>query len=196
MRVWILIGVCCLSGLVSQCRAQAVPTAVEPVRFAVFALANYTDAGIADTRSLGATVGADLSFTPGGLSRFVPALEARGTASEAGKLSSLREDLVGPRLSYWYGGFHPYADVLVGRGRVQYLDGGVIFGERVYVSSITTVYSPGGGLDVPLSHSLTAKLDAQYQFWRVPVVATGAAHPLALSVGVVYQFDFNQKVKE
>jgi len=196
MRVWIVIGVCCLSGLVSECRAQAVPDAVQPTRLAVFALATYTDAGIADTRSLGVTVGADLAFTPGGFSRFVPALEVRGSASEAGKLSSLREDLAGPRLSFWYGVLHPYADVLVGRGRVQYLDGGVIFGERVYVSSITTVYSPGGGLEVPLSHSLTAKLDAQYQFWHVPVVATGTAHPVALSVGVAYQFDFNQKVKE
>jgi hypothetical protein len=160
-------------------------------------MGTVTDSGLVDTQKVGITAGLDLSFTPGWVTRYVPSLEVRGTTGiGSGSATSLRDALVGPRLTWWRGALHPYADVLVGRGRVQYLAGGVVFRDWRYISSITTVYSPGIGVDFDVTPSFSAKVDAQYQFWQIPVVAVGSAHPLAVSAGVAYQFDFNHKVKE
>jgi len=37
------------------------------------------------------------------------------------------------------------------------------------------------------------KADVQYQHWDTPVVASGVIHPVAVTLGVVYRFDFNPR---
>jgi hypothetical protein len=55
------------------------------------------------------------------------------------------------------------------------------------------VYSPGVGADYNFTHNLALKADAQFQHWDTPVVASGTIHPVALTLGVVYNFDFNPR---
>jgi hypothetical protein len=83
--------------------------------------------------------------------------------------------------------------LFVGRGKIIYYGPGFIFGNRMYISSTTVVYSPGVGLDCRLSHSLAVKTDLQFQHWNSPATASGAINPTAITFGVVYTFDFNQR---
>ena len=95
-------------------------------------------------------------------------------------------------MEYPLGRFHPYADFLIGRGQIDYHAPGFVFGNVLYITSNTMVYSPGVGLDCNLTHNLAIKADVQFQHWSTPVTASGSIHPTALTLGVVYSFDFNR----
>ena len=96
-------------------------------------------------------------------------------------------------MEYPLGKFHPYADFLIGRGQIDYHSPGFIFGNTLYISTNTVVYSPGVGVDYNFTHNLALKADAQFQHWSTPVIASGTIYPVALTFGVVYNFDFNPR---
>jgi opacity protein-like surface antigen len=91
------------------------------------------------------------------------------------------------------GRLHPYANFFVGRGTIEYLNGGFIVGNLLYLSTNTFVYSPGVGLDYNLTHNIAVKVDGQFQHWNTPVTPSGSIYSKALTVGVVYNFDLNPR---
>jgi hypothetical protein len=179
-------------GVAQLAHAQAVPTGTQQLQLSAFGGATGTYTNFHGGKNLGITAGADLTVLTFRL--FRPSLEVRGTYPiDDGHISSQRNFLLGPKVEYPIGRFHPYADFFVGRGQINYLNGGFVFGDTLYISTNTLVYSPGVGLDYSLTHSLAVKVDAQFQHWNTPAIAAGSINPTALTLGGVYTFDFNPR---
>ena len=169
---------------------QSMPTATQQLQLSAFAAGTGTFTNLEGGKNLDITAGADLTFLSFHL--FRPAFEIRGSYPiDSGHISSQKSFLLGPRVEYPLGRLHPYADFLVGRGQIDYLNGGfpVNCCSAVLISN-TFVYSPGVGVDYGLTHHLAFKADVQFEHWNTPVPA-GAIHPTALTLGVVYLFNFN-----
>jgi Outer membrane protein beta-barrel domain len=170
--------------------AQSVATATQPLRLSAFVAGTYTTTNLARGKNLQITAGADLTLLT--FRVFKPSVEVRGTYPiDKGNISSQKNILVGPKIEYPLGRLHPYADLFVGRGKIDYNDPGFIFGNFRYDSSTTIVYSPGVGLDYNLTHDLEVKIDAQFQHWNTPATDSGTINPTALTLGAIYNFDFN-----
>jgi hypothetical protein len=181
-----------ISTLAHTATAQSIPAGTQQLQLSVFAGATGTFTDFEGGKNLGITAGADLTFLA--FRTFRPAFELRGTYPiDQGHISSQKDFLVGPKVEYPIGRFHPYADFLIGRGAIDYQPPGFIYGNLRYISTNTIVYSPGVGLDYNLTHSIAIKGDAQFQYWNTPTTASGAIHPTALTVGVTYTFDFNPR---
>jgi opacity protein-like surface antigen len=180
-----------VSALTHTASAQAAPAGSQKLQLSAFVAATGTFTGLEGGKNLGITAGADLTFL--GFRRFRPAFEARGTYPiDKGQISSQKYFLLGPKVEYPLGKLHPYADFLIGRGQIDYHAPGFVFGDTLFINSNTTVYSPGVGLDYNLTRNLAIKGDVQFQHWDTPVTASGTIHPTALTLGVVYNFDFNR----
>ena len=170
--------------------AQSMPTATQQLYLSAFVGGTGTFTDLEGGKNLAITAGADLTFPSFHL--FRPAFEIRGSYPvDSGHISSQKSFLLGPRVEYPLGRLHPYADFLVGRGQIDYLNGGFPLNccSAVLISN-TFVYSPGVGLDYDLTRHLALKADVQFEHWNTPV-PPGAIHPTALTLGVVYLFDFN-----
>ena len=171
--------------------AQSVPTATQPLQLSAFVAGTGVYTNLDGGKNLDITAGADLAYL--GFQLFQPALEARGSYPiDRGHISSQKNFLIGPKIAYPIGRLQPYADFLIGRGAIDYLNGGYVVGPLDYLSSNTFLYSPGAGLDYDLTHHIAAKADVQLQHWSAPVTASGYLHPTALTLGLVYSFDFNR----
>jgi opacity protein-like surface antigen len=189
--VWLALSLA-ISGLSHIALGQAVPSGTQQLQLSAFGGLTGTFTGFEGGKNLGITAGADLTFLA--FRKFRPAFELRGTFPiDEGHIDSQKNFLLGPKVEYPIGRFHPYADFLVGRGSIDYLNGGVIIGTLRYLSSNTVVYSPGAGLDYNLTHNLAVKADAQFQHWNTPVTPSGSIYAKALTLGVVYNFDFNPR---
>jgi hypothetical protein len=172
--------------------AQAAPTGTQQLQLSAFGGVTGTYTNFHGGKNLGITAGADLTVLTFRL--FRPSFEIRGTYPvDEGHISSQKNFLLGPKVEYPIGRFHPYADFFFGRGQIDYLNGGFASGNILYISSNTFVYSPGVGLDYSLTHHLAVKVDAQFQHWNAPPAASGSINPTALTVGGVYNFDFNPR---
>lgn len=172
--------------------AQAVPAGTQQLQLSAFGAATGTFTDLEGGKNLAITAGADLTFLA--FRTFRPAFELRGTYPiDKGHISSQKNFLLGPKVEYPIGRFHPYVDFFFGRGEINYHDPGFVFGNNRYLSTNTFIYSPGVGLDYNLTHNVAIKIDAQFQHWDTPVVASGVIHPTALTLGVVYNFDFNPR---
>jgi opacity protein-like surface antigen len=172
--------------------AQAAPAGTQKLQLSTFAGATGTFTNFEGGKNLAITAGADLTFL--GFRTFRPAFELRGTYPiDEGHISSQKNFLLGPKVEYPIGRFHPYADFFFGRGQIDYLNGGFVFGNTLFISSNTFIYSPGVGLDYNLTHNLAVKVDAQFQHWDTPATTSGVIHPTALTLGAVYTFDFNPR---
>lgn len=170
--------------------AQAVPAGTQQLQLSTFVAATGTFTDLEGGKNFGITAGADLTFLA--FRTFRPAFELRGTYPiDKGHISSQKNFLLGPKVEYPIGPFHPYVDFFFGRGEINYHDPGFVFGNIRYISSNTFIYSPGIGLDYNLTHNVAIKVDAQFQHWNTPAVASGAIHPTAVTLGAVYNFDFN-----
>jgi opacity protein-like surface antigen len=181
-----------ISPLSRSAIAQSAPTATQQLQLSAFVAGSGNFTGLSGGKNLDITAGADLTLLTFRL--FRPAIEVRGSYPvDEGRVSSQKSILVGPKVEYPLGRLHPYADFLFGRGGIDYLNGGFIFGDLKYLSTNTPVYSPGVGLDYNLTHNLAVKADFQYQHWDTPVVASGSIHPKVVTLGGVYTFDFNPR---
>jgi hypothetical protein len=181
-----------VSALTYTALPQAAPAGTQKLQLSAFAGATGTFTGFEGGKNLGITAGADLTYL--GFRLFRPSFEARGTYPiDKGHISSQKNFLLGPKVEYPLGKLHPYADFLIGRGEIDYHSPGFVSGNTLYISTHTVVYSPGVGVDYNYSHNLALKADAQFQHWDTPVIASGTIHPVALTFGVVYNFDFNPR---
>jgi hypothetical protein len=121
--------------------------------------------------------------------------EVRGTEPlHDGSIDSQKDVLGGVKIDHTYlQRFHPYADILFGRGLIDYQGAGYLDPSRtlVYTSSPSNVISPGAGVDVDFSDQFALKLDAQFQHWDTPVTTSGSLYAKALTAGIVYRFNFN-----
>jgi hypothetical protein len=172
------------------CFPQSIPVATQQMQLSAFSAATPISTGLGQGNNLTVTAGADIAFV--GLRRIRSIVEIRGTYPiSGGNVDKQKSFVAGPVIEYPFGRFRPYADFLVGRGAINYLSGGYIFGNEKYVSSSTVVYSPGVGLDYSITQHFALKADLQYQHWDVPVVASGRINPTVVSLGGKYMFDFN-----
>jgi hypothetical protein len=166
------------------------PTATQQLQLSAFLAGTGTFTDFHGGKNLAVTGGVDLTYL-----RFIlfrPAIEIRGTYPiNEGHISSQKSFLIGPKVEFPLGRLHPYADFLIGRGQIDYLNGGFVAGQLIYISTNSTVYSPGVGVDYHLTHSLAVKADVQFQRWAAPPEPSGTIHPTVLTVGGVYTFDFN-----
>jgi hypothetical protein len=173
-----------------QCSPQSIPVATQQVQLSAFSTATPIFTGLGHGNNLTVTAGADIAFV--GLRRIRSSVEIRGTYPiSGGNVDKQKSFLAGSVIEYPFGRFRPYADFLIGKGAINYLGGGYIFGTEKYISSSTVVYSPGVGLDYSITHHFALKADLQYQHWDVPVVASGRIDPTVVSLGGKYMFDFN-----
>jgi hypothetical protein len=171
--------------------AQGVPTATQQLQISAFGGVTGTFTNLEGGKNLGITAGADLTYLPFRLAR--PSVEIRGTYPiDSGTISSQKSFLVGPKVEHPFGRLHPYVDFLIGRGEINYNQGGFAVGDILYISSNSTIYSPGAGVDFNFTRRIDLKADFQYQHWDTPVVASGVIHPVALTLGAIYRFDFNR----
>jgi opacity protein-like surface antigen len=181
-----------ISSLTSMAFGQAAPAGTQQLQLSAFGGLTGTYTGLNGGKNLAITAGGDVTYL--GFRRFLPAFELRGTYPiDEGHISSQKNFLLGPKVTYPIRRLHPYADFLVGRGTIDYLNGGFVVGNLLYLSTNTFVYSPGVGLDYNLTHNVAVKVDAQFQHWNTPVVPSGSIYAKALTVGVVYNFDFNPR---
>ncbi len=173
---------------------QATPAAVQPLHLSAFGAATGTYTGLDSGRNLSFTAGADLSFKP--FYRFYPSAEVRGTIPiDDGAIDAEKNILGGVKIERPFRNrLHPYGDILFGRGKITYENGGYPnpSGTLIYLNSVSNVLSFGGGVDFDLNHYFAIKLDAQYQRYGTPVTPSGNLWSTPLTAGVVYRFDFNR----
>lgn len=188
-KVLFFISLCLFPASSRMLNAQATPTATQGLELTAFAAGTGTWTNIEGGRNLGITAGADLAFKS--YHNFRPAAEFRGTYPfHNGTIDAQKDLLGGLRVEYPLGRLHPYADFLVGRGQIDYQRGGLQVGSLIYIRSISTVFSPGVGVDLDVAPHWSVKADLQIQNWDIPF-SPGTIHPKVLSLGGVYHFDFN-----
>ena len=124
--------------------AQADPTATQAFQLSAFGGMTGTYTDVLGGHNLGITAGAHLSFR-----RFFglsPSVEVRGVLPVvSGTIADERWLAGGLRFERRFGPLHPYGDVLVGRGSIHYQHGGLVEGQFRYITTTSTVYSPGRG---------------------------------------------------
>lgn len=173
--------------------AQSVPaTATRQAQISAFGglTGTYTDLQGGKNGSI--TAGGDFTFLS--LPHVRPAFELRGTYPvDSGHIDSQKNFLLGPKVESQFGRFRPYVNFLIGRGSIDYLNGGRLNNGVLYLRTSSTVYSPGFGVDFDLSPQWGVKADFQYQYWSTPATPTGTLHPKATTLGVVYRFTFNPR---
>lgn len=185
------VGIAILS-LSGAGHAQVASTATQQLELSAFAGGTGTFTGLEGGKNLDITAGADLTFL--GFRLLRPSLEVRGSYPiDKGTISNQKSFLLGPKVEHRFGRLHPYVDFLIGRGGIDYGFGGFGVGDVLYISSTSTIYSPGGGVDYNFIHQIDLKADVQYQHWDAPVVSSGVIHPVAVTLGAVYCFDFNPR---
>lgn len=180
-----------LAALPAVAQRSASATATQQLGISVFGAGTGTWTKIRGGRNLGITAGADLSFMS--YRRFRPSIELRGTYPiKGGTIASEKNFMGGVKVEYPYGNFHPYANFLIGRGEINYQNGGFVTGNLLYFRSQSTIFSPGFGVDYDVAKDWAIKGDYQFQHWDVPVLPSGSTNANSISVGVLYRFDFNQ----
>ncbi|QHN03515.1 porin family protein [Granulicella sp. WH15] len=187
----------------SRAQAQAVATAKQAFQLSAFGGLSGVATGLYGGGNLSVTAGANLAFP--GYFGFRPSVTLRGTYPVAsGNVIGERNVLGGLQVERRYGRFHPYGDILFGRGQINYAPGYQLtyytFDSQgndilyTYTASSSNVISPGGGVDIDLTDHFAVKADVQYQHYNTPVTPiTPSGHLWATSttLGVVYRFDFN-----
>lgn len=152
-------------------------------------MATGTWTNVVGGRNLGVTAGGDLAFLT--YRRLRPVVEVRGNYPlYDGQVDRQKSFEGGLKVERQIGALRPYANFLIGRGEIDFKKG-LLVGDLLYLKTVSTVYSPGFGVEYDVTPHWSAKADFQYQYWNTPAVASGTVHPKALSAGAVYRFDFN-----
>ena len=172
-----------------EATAQSDAAAVQPLALSVFGMGTGTWTNILGGRNLAVTAGGDLAFLT--YRRLRPVIEVRGTYPfYEGQVDRQKSFAGGLKVEKQIGVLRPYVNFLVGRGQINFKNG-LQQGNLLYSKTVTTVYSPGLGVEYDVLPQWSAKVDFQYQYWDTPAVASGSINPKALSAGMVYRFDFN-----
>ena len=188
-KIVFLAAVALVSLAGEQARAQSSATAVQPLAISAFGMGTGTWTNVLGGRNLGITAGADLAFLT--YRRLRPVVEVRGTYPiYEGQVDRQKSFLGGLRVERQIGLLRPYANFLIGRGEIDFKNG-LLRDNLLYIKTVTTVYSPGVGLEYDVLPQWAAKIDLQYQYWDTPAVVSGSINPTVLSAGVTYRFDFN-----
>lgn len=175
--------------------AQSTPTASRAFDPSAFLGISGAYTGLNGGRNLGITAGVDLGFHP--FFGVLPAIELRGTYPAASGTIAGEESFEGGlRVQKRYHRIRPYADILFGRGQLNYQNGGYIVPAQDfrYLQSTTNVISPGFGFETDITDHFALLLDGQYQHWGVPFTPNGsgtassAIYSKVGTVGVVYRF--------
>jgi len=184
----VIIGAFCCSACVSFC--QSLPTATQLLQLSTFVAGSRVSTDIDGGKEMNLTSGLDLTLPA--VKRIRPSVEARGSYSlGSGTVDRQKVFLLGPGVGYDSGREHYYVNALVGRGRIDYEDGGYIFRGFRYITSTSMVSTCVAGVDIGLTHQFSAKVDFQYQHWTPPSSSFGSINPVAFSIGGAYKFDFN-----
>ncbi len=191
----LLCGIVILAAEV--CSAQSTATASRSVEPSAFVGLSGAYTGLEGSRNAGLTVGLDLGFHP--FRGFLPAVEVRGTYPIANGAVVGEESVEGGlRVSKRYTRVRPYADILFGRGQLNYQNGGFIVPAQNfrYIQSSSNVFSPGIGVEIDTTEHLAVLLDGQLQHWNLPFntgsnpTGSGGIYSKIGTVGVVYRFNW------
>ncbi len=175
--------------------AQSSPTASRALEPSVFLGVSGVYTGLQTARNASITAGADIGFR-----RFFgvsPAIEFRGTYPiHSGQVAGEESVEGGLRVGKRYTHFRPYADLLFGRGQLNYQNGGYIVPSQSfrYLQSTTNVISPGIGVDLDVTEHYAVLVDGQFQHWNLPFstganpATPGSIDSKVLTIGVVYRF--------
>ncbi len=109
--------------------------------------------------------------------RILPSLEARYTGS-TGPVITESSFMGGLKIETKIHKFHPYGDLLIGYGKINYV--------QFKQSDNSIAYGGGIGVDYNLTTSFALKVDAQEEFWKLGQ-ATNALTPQMVSVGILYR---------
>ena len=179
------------------CCAQSTATASRSVDPSAFVGLSGAYTGLEGSRNVSLTVGLDLGFHP--FRGFLPAFEVRGTYPFANGTVVGEESVEGGlRVSKRYTRVRPYADILFGRGQLNYQNGGFIVPAQNfrYIQSSTNVFSPGVGVEIDATEHLAVLLDGQLQHWNLPFntganpANSGGIYSKIGTIGVVYRFNW------
>ena len=102
----------------------------------------------------------------------------------------------GLRVQKRYSRFRPYADILFGRGQLNYQNGGFIVPAQSfrYIQSTSNVLSPGVGFEADVTEHFAVLFDGQLQHWDIPFtpisssIAQSSIYTKTGTFGVVYRF--------
>jgi hypothetical protein len=173
----------------------AQPTANKLLEISSFGGINGTYTGLSGGKNLGVTAGVDISSRS--FRGFRPFLEGRGTYPiDGGHINAQRSALGGIRVErYMRPGLRLYGDFLLGRGQIDYQNGGYPSpdGDFLILKSTGNVFSPGVGAECQLTEHFTGLLDVQFQHWDSPATASGHLWSTPIMLGARYRFDFNRR---
>jgi hypothetical protein len=174
--------------------AQATPTASKLFEISAFGGITGTYTGLSGGRNLGITAGLDVGLRS--YHGFRPILEGRGTYPiDGGEIDAQKSALGGIRVEHGVlRNLTVYGDFLIGRGEIDYQNGGYPSpdGYYLFLSSTTTVLSPGAGVNYRFTDHFSGFLDGQFQHWDTPATPSGSIWAKPLTAGVRYRFNFNR----
>ncbi|WP_198152260.1 hypothetical protein [Granulicella tundricola] len=185
--------ICGSAGLLPVAWAQAVPTASKTYQISAFGAGTGTYTGLAGGKNAGITAGVDLGIRS--YFNLYPSIEIRGTYPFfKGNIGSVKNLLGGIQVAKHYGNLHPYLDIMIGRGEINYANGGYPNPEGTfqYLQSASTVISPGIGVDYTITRSFAVKADLQLQHYSTPVTTSGSFYAKPITIGVVYRLHFDR----
>lgn len=174
---------------------QSRSTASRTFEPSAFVGLSGTYTGLEGGRNAAVTAGFDLGFHP--FFGLLPALEIRGTYPiNSGSIAGEESFEAGLRVQKRYRRFRPYVDLLIGRGQLNYQNGGFIVPAQNfrYLQSTSNVISPGIGFEIDATEHFSLLLDGQFQHWSLPfdptgaTAGTGSIYSKAGTIGVVYHF--------
>jgi len=171
---------------------QGEATAAREISLSGFGMGTGTYTGINGGRNIAFTAGFDLGLHPIGSIR--PEIELRGTEPvDSGGIVGEKNALGGVKFTGFLNSrLHPYGDVLIGRGKMNYAGTGYVVGSVAYQYTSSIVYAFGGGADYDLTGHFPLKGDYQMQRWLTPVTTSGAAYPQAISFGIIYRINIGR----
>jgi hypothetical protein len=168
---------------------QAASTASRPLDLSTFVGISGTDTGLNGGRNFGVTAGMSLAFPRS--CGLIPSAEIRGTTPlSEGSIVSEKNATFGLQIAKPIGRVQPFANLLFGRGQFSYLNGGMPVPQTnvIYTKSASNLFSPGFGALLEINSAFSVRADAQFEFFKTPVITSEYLISIPLTLGIVYHF--------
>ena len=195
-KIPVMLAAAALTAVVlPRARAQAAPTAIRSLQLSAFAGGSGVYTGLSGGKNVSVTAGLDLGFRT--FFSLRPSVEVRGTYPvDNNGVNDVKSVLGGLKVAKELGRVQPYADLLFGRGAVDYIHGAINPSDTVeYLENPTNVLSPGVGVDLRLTENFSFKADLQYQRFDTPVTTSGVLYAKPITLGVVYRLNFGRRAR-